>query len=228
MGRRALRKIDPALDLSRRLFALDAVPRPVDAAWLGRRAPLEVEAGSGKGLFLSAAAMQRPEHEFLGIEIRPKYARFAAARLAKQQIKNARIVCGDAQRLVREHLADSSAAAVHVYFPDPWWKARHKKRRLLNELFLRDVERVLQPGGSLHFWTDVEEYFQATLALIREVTKLAGPLSVAESAPQHDLDYRTHFERRTRLAGERVYRAEFRKGEPRQDSPGRGRIVSPS
>jgi tRNA (guanine-N7-)-methyltransferase len=211
VGRRALRKIDPALDLSRHLFAIDTLPRPLDAAWLGRQAPLEVEAGSGKGLFLATAATRHPEHEFLGIEVRPKYARFAAARLAKQKLSNARVVCGDAQRLFREHLADASVAAVHVYFPDPWWKARHKKRRLLNEAFLRDVERVLQPGGSLHFWTDVEEYFQATVALIREATGLAGPLPVPESSPQHDLDYRTHFERRTRLAGETIYRAEFKR-----------------
>jgi tRNA (guanine-N7-)-methyltransferase len=82
---------------------------------------------------------------------------------------------------------------------------------VLNEQFLRNVERVLVPGGKLHFWTDVEEYFQTTLALIPQVTKLTGPHEVPELAPEHDLDYRTHFERRMRLHGKAVYRSEFRK-----------------
>ncbi len=102
-------------------------------------------------------------------------------------------------------------AAVHVYFPDPWWKARHKKRRVMNEAFLHDVERTLQPAGRLHFWTDVEEYFQATLSLIAACTRLVGPLSVAEQPAEHDLDYRTHFERRMRFHALPVYRSEFRK-----------------
>ncbi|MGH7136991.1 MAG: tRNA (guanosine(46)-N7)-methyltransferase TrmB, partial [Pirellulales bacterium] len=174
-----------------------------------RQAPLEVEVGTGKGLFLAAAAAAVPEHDFLGIEVSQKYARYAAARLAKQQLVNACVAHGDALRVFRERLPDASLAAVHVYFPYPWWKARHKKRRVMNSGFLKDVERTLMPGGRLHFWTDVEEYFQTTLELIREATGLAGPINVPERSPEHDLDYRTHFERRTRLAGEPVYCAEF-------------------
>jgi tRNA (guanine-N7-)-methyltransferase len=98
-----------------------------------------------------------------------------------------------------------------VYFPDPWWKKRHRKRRVMCEEFLHIIERVLCPGGALHFWTDVEEYFQTTLALIAACTRLAGPLPVAESTSTHDLDYRTHFERRMRQAALPVYRSEFRK-----------------
>jgi tRNA (guanine-N7-)-methyltransferase len=100
---------------------------------------------------------------------------------------------------------------VHVYFPDPWWKARHHKRRVLNEAFLTDVVRTLEPDGKFHFWTDVREYYDATLALVASRTPLVGPLDVPEAVPQHDLDYRTHFERRTRLHEEPVYRAEFTK-----------------
>ncbi len=66
-------------------------------------------------------------------------------------------------------------------------------------------------GGSLHFWTDVEEYFQAGVEAVCEFTSLAGPLAVPEQAAEHDLDYRTHFERRTRLHGQEVFRAEFQK-----------------
>jgi tRNA (guanine-N7-)-methyltransferase len=212
MGRRALRKIDPALDLSRHFREAAALPPRFDQqALFGRAAPLEVEIGTGKGLFLAGAAQAQREHDFLGIEIARKYARYAAARLARQGSTNALVVCGDGLLLFRQWFPADRLAAVHVYFPDPWWKKRHKKRRVMNEDFLRDVQRVLCPGGKLHFWTDVEEYFQTTLALIAETVSLQGPLPVPEQTAEHLLDYRTHFERRTRLASLPVYRAEFEK-----------------
>jgi tRNA (guanine-N7-)-methyltransferase len=223
MGRRALRKIDPGLDLSRHLRTVDELPAPWDPSVLfGRAAPLEVEVGSGKGLFIQTAAEAIPEHNFLGIEIARKYARFAAARLAQRGLNNAVMVDGDALRVFRELLSSGSLAAVHVYFPDPWWKKRHHKRRVMTESFLADVARTLQPGGRLHFWTDVQEYFAGTLELIARCTPLAGPLAVPERPAEHDLDFRTHFERRMRLHGEAVYRGEFVKkaGDPRPETRG--------
>src|SRR5688572_30410504 len=148
MGRRALRKIDPGLDLSRHLKTFESLPHPWDTdALFGRDAPLEVEVGSGKGLFMMSAAAGDAERNFLGIEIAERYARFAAARLAQRSLNNAVMVSGDALRIFRELVPDRSLAAVHVYFPDPWWKARHKKRRVMNEAFVADIERTLQPGG---------------------------------------------------------------------------------
>jgi tRNA (guanine-N7-)-methyltransferase len=212
MGRRALRRINPELDLSGHLLALEAIEQPWDrAALFGRQARVEIEVGSGKGLFLSAAAAGDPDSDFLGIEILAKYARYVASRLASRKLTNARVIHGDAQHFFRGWLADGTVHAVHVYFPDPWWKARHKKRRVMNEHFLRDVERVLVPAGTLHFWTDVEEYYQTTLELIAVHTKLIGPHPVGEVPADHDLDYRTHFERRMRLNNLTVYRAHFNK-----------------
>ncbi len=214
MGRRAVRKIDPKLDLSQHLATFDLLPDPWDpVALFGRRAPLEVEVGTGKGLFMASAGAEQPDHDFLGIEIAGKYARFAAARLVVRDLDNARIVHGDAMRIFSQLLPDASVAAVHVYFPDPWWKKRHHKRRIMNQTFLQNAERVLERGGMLHFWSDVEEYFRLSLELIARCTSLAGPLEVAERSAEHDLDYRTHFERRMRLEGKPVFRAEFCKGE---------------
>jgi tRNA (guanine-N7-)-methyltransferase len=222
MSRRALPKIDSELDLSYHLIEFDQLPVPFDAAKLfDRPAPLEVEVGSGKGLFLSGAASENAAHNFLGIEMAAKYARYAASRLAKRELPNARLIHGDACRLFGELLPSDSLAAVHVYFPDPWWKARHKKRRVMNESMVQNIERVLQRShhapldesgaGTLHFWTDVEEYFHTTLELLAGHTKLTGPHDVREKPADHDLDYRTHFERRKRQAGLPIYRAEFRK-----------------
>jgi tRNA (guanine-N7-)-methyltransferase len=212
MGRRALRKLNPSIDLSGHFKTFDELPRPWDAAALfGRIAPLEIEVGSGKGLFLRNACAAAPAVDFLGIEVVRKYAEFAAAALAKAGLKNAIVAAADALRIFQELIPDGSLNAVHVYFPDPWWKKRHRKRRVMRESFVHDIERTLSPGGSLHFWTDVEEYFHGTLEILAAHTALAGPLPVSEAAAEHDMDYRTHFERRVRLAEEPVFRAEFRK-----------------
>ncbi len=212
MPRRALRKPDPALDLSFHLKTIDDMPRPWNATQLfPQDLPLEVEVGSGKGLFLNSAAKQNSAHNFLGVEIAAKYARHAAAKLAKNGYKNAMMLSGDAQRLFVEFLPDQALVAVHVYFPDPWWKKRHHKRRVMNERFLGEIHRTLTPGGALHFWTDVRERYDEILELIATHTPFVGPLEVAERQAEHDLDYRTHFERRMRLTNQPVYRAEFRK-----------------
>jgi tRNA (guanine-N7-)-methyltransferase len=212
MPRRALRKLDPELDLGAHLKTMDDLPRPWSCKELFQsELPLEIEVGSGKGLFLQSAALANAAHNFLGIEIATKYARYAAAKLAKQQRPNAVMIQGDGQRLFREFLPDDSLAAVHVYFPDPWWKKRHHKRRVMNEDFIPQIERTLVPGGTLHYWTDVAERFDATLELIAAHSLLIGPIEVDERPAEHNLDYRTHFERRMRLAGKPIYRSEFRK-----------------
>lgn len=212
MGRRALRKIDPELDLTNHFMTLEDLPRPFDPQSVFRQpGPLEIEVGSGKGMFVHKASGKNADRNFLGNELARKYARFAAARLARDGRENAVMVQGDGLALFHEFLPDNCAHDIHVYFPDPWWKKRHKKRRVMTTGFLADVQRVLTDGGTLHFWTDVHEYYAATLELIQADTSFAGPFEVPEEAAEHDMDYRTHFERRMRLHDEPVYRAEFRK-----------------
>lgn len=220
MARPALRKIDPSLDLSRHLRCSEQWPSGEDAqALFARPAPLEIEVGSGKGMFLVTASAERPGHNFLGCEIARNYARLAAARLVRAGRNNAVVLQGDALRLFRELLPDACAVAVHVYFPDPWWKQRHRKRRVMKPEFLADVERVLEPGGSLHFWTDVQEYFDTTLTLLAESTGLLGPFEVAPRPAENEFDYRTHFERRMRMVNLPVFRAEFRRRTDSQSAP---------
>ncbi len=170
---------------------------------------IELEVGSGKGLFLIDAAACDPATRFIGLELAAKYAAMAQKRLEERAVTNGQFFACDAVEVVSRDVPDGRLAAVHVYFPDPWWKARHKKRRVLNERMLQSIQRVLEPDGVLHFWTDVLDYYESTLELLASVTTLAGPEFVDEPVATHSMDYRTHFERRTRLNGLPVYRCQY-------------------
>ena len=212
MGRRAIRNIDPNIDLTDFYVESKQLPNPWNAGTLfGRLAPLVIEVGSGKGLFICRAAVDHPEKNLLGIEISKKYARLAAFKLARVGAAHTKMIRGDAQPIFANLLLAGSISEVHVYFPDPWWKKRHRRRRVINERFLIHVQRVLVPGGKLHFWTDVQEYFETGLELIDKVTGLKGPHKPVEVTAEHDLDYRTHFERRMRQHGKVIFRSEFTK-----------------
>ena len=95
---------------------------------------------------------------------------------------------------------------MHVYFPDPWWKKRHKKRRVFNDALVASIERILQPGGELHVASDVEEYFQRDPRTDRREPRFRERPAPEVEAPEHDLDYLTNFERKYRLEGRPIYR----------------------
>jgi tRNA (guanine-N7-)-methyltransferase len=197
-----------AIDVSSVLLMKETLPDSLTSSSLfANDRPLEVEVGSGKGLFLSTASEERPDHNFLGIEIAKPYAFAAATRVCRAGRRNVRIILGDVAPLLAARIPDRSLQAIHVYFPDPWWKKKHKKRRVINEPFLEHACRTLVSGGRLHFWTDVLEYFESALELAARVTPQLGPPLPEDAAEaEHDLDYRTHFERRSRQHSIPVYR----------------------
>jgi tRNA (guanine-N7-)-methyltransferase len=172
-------------------------------------APVELEVGSGKGLFLQTAGAARPQHQFIGVELSGKFANRAAERIARAGLANVSILRGDAEAFLLKTVPDASVVAVHVYFPDPWWRRKHKKRRVLNEETLAAIQRVLAPGGKFHFWTDVLDYYELICGQVMQQTSLIGPQYVPERPATHDLDYTTHFERRARRNAQPIYRAIF-------------------
>ena len=173
----------------------------------GNDHPVEIEVGFGKGLFLLSQSQAHPDVNFFGIEIERKYVMLTAARLARRQTANVRLACTDARWLLQAAVAAGSVAAVHVYFPDPWWKQRHRKRKLFTAEFLEQCVRVLAPGGGLHFATDVQEYFEESWAML-EARPLLAPAPHLILDPKDGL---THFERKYRQEGRAIYRTCFQR-----------------
>jgi tRNA (guanine-N7-)-methyltransferase len=193
------------------------VPDPArPLAWhavFGNDRPVELEVGFGKGLFLVNAAQVFPAVNFLGIEIERKLQLFTATRLAKRGLTNVRLVKADARSFIRDCLASDSLHAIHVYFPDPWWKKRHMKRRVFTTEFAGQCERVLRAGGQLHVVTDVEDYFHVMTELVAQCPRLQPQPPTETRSPEHDLDYLTNFERKFRKAGKPIWRALYSKSE---------------
>lgn len=186
----------------------ERTPQPL--VWsevFGNAQPVEIEVGTGKGLFLVNTAPLHPETNYLGIEIVRKYQLFSANRIAKRACRNVRLCCADAREVFRDRVLSASVQAVHVYFPDPWWKKRHHKRRVFTEDFAQQVTRILIPGGYLRLATDVADYAD----MVREVVTKHTPL-ISLPIPElsgTDQDYATNFERKARLQGRKVHQLSY-------------------
>jgi len=126
----------------------------------GRSAPLHLEIGSGKGTFLVHEAQSEPGIDFVGIEWASKYYRHAVDRVGRWGLTNVRLMRTDAAAFLRDSVADRSVDCVHIYFPDPWPKKRHHKRRLINPFNVGQIHRILKVAGRLRIATDHEEYFR--------------------------------------------------------------------
>ena len=134
----------------------------------GEEAPWEVEIGFGKGRYLLRRAEEDPDRRFLGIEIVSRYQRLAARRARRRALKNLVLVRGEALYLLAAALPANGFDAVHVYFPDPWPKSRHQKRRLFDPESVDLVLSLLAPGGRLFFATDHQEYGARTIEILRD------------------------------------------------------------
>ena len=158
----------------------ETLPKPIGwAALYGNENPVEMEIGCGKGTFITQQAQARPDVNFFGIEWARFYWKFTCDRLRRNECeKNARAIRADASTFLTDFVADDSLAALHVYFPDPWPKARHNKRRLIQPAFLEQVRRVLVVGGRVNIVTDHLDYWQHI-----EPTVHASPLRVVEFVP---------------------------------------------
>lgn len=215
MPRNQIRVPKPSVDLSPWLREVDQLPETVSSETLFQNdKPLEIEVGSGKGLFLATESTANPTSNFLGIEIISKYAMHSAERLRKAGVSNAIMVSGNAEPVFDKKVEAGTLEAIHVYFPDPWWKKKHRKRRVVNETSVRNFFLGLRAGGRFHFWTDVLDYFEDTVEMIADISPEFGvPIPEEEVEATHELDYRTHFERSRRRDRIPVYRVRYEKRE---------------
>lgn len=206
---RALDTLWPAwgIEFSTGRIDLDAV--------FGRRAPCVLEIGFGNGETLLADAMADPDKNFVGIEVhRPGVGRLLIG-LQKHELDNVRVICHDAVEVLREQIPASALDAVRIYFPDPWPKKRHHKRRLIQPAFLELVAGVLKTGGRLHIATDwqayaehIHECLEAAPAFVEVSTGDTPDDARAEAASQRA---QTKFERRGRQLGHDVRDFIYRK-----------------
>jgi len=196
------------------LLANTAAARLDPRAWFAHpERPLEIEIGSGKGTFLVQQAGLQPGTNFLGFEYAREFFEYAADRVRRAGIPNVRLIQTDAADFLHWRIPDACAAVIHLYFPDPWPKAKHHRRRMVQDRFLIDAHRILIPGGELRVVTDHPDYW----AWMEEhFGRFAAPAGVAPKS--HHLFQRTPFAappsaREGELVGtnfERKYRAEGR------------------
>jgi len=126
----------------------------------GRSGPLHIEIGAGKGTFLFGQAAAQPGDNFLGIERARKYYRYAVDRIGRWGVTNVRIIRTDAAGFIADSVPDDSVDCFHIYFPDPWPKKRHHKRRFICPANMEHLIRCLKKAGQLHIATDHADYFE--------------------------------------------------------------------
>jgi len=199
--RRAWEEVLPRLAIAYRPAPLD-----LDAAF-GRRAPTVLEIGVGMGVTTAAIAAARPEVNFLGVEVFAAGIGALARRADELKLANLRIVQHDAVEVVRDMIGADSLAGVHVFFPDPWPKARHHKRRLIAPAFVALLASRIAPGGYLHCATDWENYAQRMLEVLSAEPLLANLHDGYAPAPANPLAARptTKFHARGERLGHGVW-----------------------
>jgi len=176
--------------------------------------PVEVEIGPGKGRFLFQEAQRRPEVNFLAIEWAGRYLRILLGRQGKKRFRNVRFAHADARRLFRDWIPENSLQAVHIYFPDPWWKKRHSKRKLVEPKLIGNLERSLREEGLFYFATDVKDYFEMVLQMMADFPNFRKISEKRYSPDDPENPDRSNFETKMRKSGHWVYEARWKKFSP--------------
>jgi tRNA (guanine-N7-)-methyltransferase len=201
--RRALDELSPQ-------FVLPFVPTPLDwTTAFGRTASRVLEIGFGMGATTAEIAARRPDDDFLGIEVHEPGVGALLKLIGEQTLNNIRIIQHDAVEVVEQMLPEGSLDGVHIYFPDPWHKARHHKRRLIQQPFVATLAARLRPGGYLHLATDWENYAEQMLEVLSAEPMLAN--TATGYAPRPDYRPITKFERRGLRLGHGVWDVLFKR-----------------
>jgi len=202
---------------------VDTLPRPLNFAELfGNSNPVEIEIGSGKGTFLLDQAQSRPDVNFIGLEWANGYYRYTADRIRRAGCTNVRCARADAKFFIRELVPNESISVLHIYFPDPWPKARQQKRRTVQPSFMPDVIRILKPGGQIRVVTDHKGYWEEN---IEPTIKGSGLKLIDYARPGtagEGETVGTNFERKYRREGRPFYPIAAEKSVPSPGIPGEG------
>lgn len=174
--------------------------------FFGNDNPVELDIGCGRGLYIFNAAMNNPDVNYVGLEIDYREGRRTAKKFQKREMPNARVIGGDCNVFLSKMIEKNSVDAAHVYFPDPWWKKRHHKRRLFTTEFCDLLASIVKPDGHVHSWSDVIEYFEIIQELMDGHSSFKIQEAPTERDPAHDMDYQTSFERKKRKLGLPIYR----------------------
>ena len=177
----------------------------------GRCGPVHIEIGTGKATFLVNQARGCPQIDFLGIEWASRYFRYAVDRIGRWGLGNVRIIRTDAAAFVADFVPDESVECFHIYFPDPWPKKRHHKRRFFNAANTKQLLRCLKAGGTIRVATDYAEYFEQ----IKRVLDENSGFEEVEFAPTAGADIGewvgTNFERKYRREQRPIFCLAMRK-----------------
>ena len=181
-------------------------------AVFGRKAPKILEIGFGMGETTARIASEHPENDYLGVEVHTPGVGALLKRVDELALTNVRVIQHDAVEVVRDMVPPSTLAGVHVFFPDPWPKKRHHKRRLLQLPFAELLASRLAPGGYFHVATDWQEYAEHILATLGAVRDLENPHPGFAARPADRPE--TKFENRGRRLGHGSWDTIFRKRTP--------------
>jgi len=175
-----------ALDTLYARHGLRYSPQPINPREVfGRGAPLVLEIGSGMGETTAAIAAAEPDTDYIAVEVHGPGVGSLLNRIEAEKLANLRVIRHDAVEVIEHMIPDASLAGLHLFFPDPWPKKRHHKRRLLQPAFVARVARRLAPGGYLHVATDWQDYAEQILAVLSSEPLLQNSAAGFAERPAH-------------------------------------------